>query len=257
MRQIRTFFLHRLGRLNLGVVAALATAVLAATVYFAEGSRVFSPGDLKLEPRVNVPRGDVKAHAELTGNCAACHASPWSGDRMADRCLHCHTNVREQLDAGRPLHGRLDDAADCRGCHTEHNGPTAVLTSMAKFNHDLTAYPLTGAHCKVDCAKCHVTAGFQGVPKTCLGCHAEPPIHQRRLGTDCETCHNTQTWDGALFDHSFFSVSHHQRRQANTCATCHKDPTNYTICSCSGTGCHSRTTPRIAQMLKPRVLRKN
>ena len=171
---------------------------------------------------------------------------------MADRCLHCHTNVREQLDAGRPLHGRLDDAADCRGCHTEHNGPTAVLTSMAKFNHDLTAYPLTGAHCKVDCAKCHVTAGFQGVPKTCLGCHAEPPIHQRRLGTDCETCHNTQTWDGALFDHSFFSVSHHQRRQANTCATCHKDPTNYTICSCSGTGCHSRTTPRIAQMLKPR-----
>ena len=176
---------------------------------------------------------------------------------MADRCLHCHTNVREQLDAGRPLHGRLDDAADCRGCHTEHNGPTAVLTSMAKFNHDLTAYPLTGANCKVNCAKCHVTAGFPRRPQSLPRLPrrtADPP---RRLGTDCETCHNTQTWDEALFDHSFFSVSHHQRGQANACNVSQGSDELHKMYVFSGTGCHSRTTPRIAQMLKPRVLRKN
>src|SRR5437660_839335 len=125
-----------LARLPPGIIFALITLGVVVAAILAGGGRMFSAGPLNTESRRSVARGGVRSHAETDNNCSACHVSPWSGETMASRCLNCHTDVRDQLDAHGPLHGRLAGGQKCRNCHTEHKGPHAALTSLAKFDHD-------------------------------------------------------------------------------------------------------------------------
>src|SRR5262245_52889677 len=108
-----------------GEIAAVFTACAVGVVYVARGGEMFSPGPLNAQSRGADALGGVNAHAQLAGNCAACHAPLWSSETMASRCLNCHTNVRQQLDAHGPLHGLLAEGMQCRKCHTEHQGPHA------------------------------------------------------------------------------------------------------------------------------------
>jgi nitrate/TMAO reductase-like tetraheme cytochrome c subunit len=60
------------------------------------------------------------------------------------------------------------------------------------FNHDKTAFPLTGQHKDVQCKKCHTSLIFNETKKDCNSCHAD--VHQQTVGNDCERCHTTTTW---------------------------------------------------------------
>lgn len=233
-------------RPTLKELAVLATVGIVAAFMFAKGDTMFSPGDLSTKSGNN-PLGDVRSHAEIGRNCAACHVSPWSAGSMADRCLDCHTDVRRQLDTHGPIHGRMADGSQCRNCHTEHRGAHADLTSLAGFDHNWAAFPLTGKHATTDCAACHVNQVYRGTAQTCVACHAEPPVpqvHKARYGTACNQCHKTTAWTGATFSHTIFSITHGSR--GNTCVTCHADQHDFKIYTCYN--CHEHTPAKIERI---------
>src|SRR5450631_2948706 len=85
------------------------------------------------------------------------------------------------------------------------------------FDHDQTAFPLTGAHSSVACESCHITAAVQATPSQCSACHnggiapGKPAGHVRTTA-NCDNCHTTASFAAIRFDHS--SVS-------GTCSSCH------------------------------------
>jgi hypothetical protein len=236
--------MNRPAILSLGKLTALCTLTAIVIVLRTAGQEMFSPGALNAQTRGTVPLGGVSSHAELAGNCSACHVSPWSKETMTTRCLDCHTEVREQLDGERPLHGLLAPGMHCRECHTEHRGTHGRLTSFHKFDHDCAGFKLTGKHRGVECASCHTNNTYKGAPHDCRSCHGEPDIHRGKFGTDCAHCHSTLGWEGATFAHSF--PLNHGRGKKNTsaCATCHLS-NNYQEYTCHG--CHRHDPVKTAQ----------
>ncbi len=234
----------RFGNLGLGSLIAICTLGGVGVVIAVNGQHMFSSGPLKDEHPRKTLRGGVHAHAEIANNCAACHASPSSAETMADRCLACHTDIRSDITANIKMHGLLDNAMQCMKCHTEHKGPHANLTSLEFFNHDHTAFKLTGKHAEVKtCGECHKDQLFRGTATTCTSCHAEPKVHLGKFGTDCAQCHTTQTWHASSvtltkFDHNLtaFKLTGHHQQVA--CASCHKNNT-YQGTPTSCVACHA------------------
>lgn len=211
-------------RLTSGELAALLTVLGVGAALYAYGDHIFSPGPLNAESRRKAPQGGVSSHAELGRNCAACHVPPWSGETMAGRCLACHTNVRQQLDARGPLHGQIPNGSQCRDCHTEHHGPKAAMTNLASFDHNWTAFKLSGKHLTVDCYACHVNHVYQGTAQACVACHAEPQKHLGRFGSDCAQCHSTTTWASTgltNFNHDLTAFKLTGKHRTVDCRSCH------------------------------------
>jgi hypothetical protein len=196
--------MQRIAQIGLGKLAILGTIVSVLLVLGAFGQEMFSSGPLSEQNPRKVTRGGVSSHAEIA-SCSACHAPAWSSDTMASRCMDCHDNIKEQLDAGKAMHGLLAQGQDCTSCHTEHKGPEAVLTSLEGFDHDCAAFKLTGKHRQLDCASCHHDKPFQGTPQSCVACHAEPSVHKGKFGTDCMTCHSPQTWKTETINKELFT----------------------------------------------------
>jgi hypothetical protein len=163
-------------------VVTLLTLGGVGAVLVARGGSMFSPGGLNAGGRGG-ERGGIHAHAELGGNCSACHVPPWSSATMATRCLACHAGVREQIDGRHSLHGMLSAGTQCRSCHTEHNGPAGALTRPGSFDHD---------------------AVLNGTSPTCASCHAEPEVHKGKPGPGIR-CHSTRTWTGVTFQAGKFN----------------------------------------------------
>jgi hypothetical protein len=234
-----------LRRLTSGEIAAVLTVGVVVVLVFANGDSLFSSGPLNESNRRGALLGGVRSHAEIGSKCSACHAPPWSGETMADRCLACHTNVRKQLETHGPMHGAMRNGKDCRSCHTEHRGAHGCLTSMADFDHNWAAFKLTGKHTTTDCKSCHKSAIYQGTPQTCVSCHAEPTTkHKGNYGTACTQCHTTTSFTGAKFEHKMFPINHGRRK--NTCATCHTDTVSYKTYTCYN--CHEHNPDRMARI---------
>src|SRR3972149_12146321 len=132
----------RLGGLTgTGLLAALVTPFLVATLAGVTGGDIFSPGPLNAV-RAEAPLGGVRSHAELA--CSSCHTPFWSGERMGERCLACHSDIQTELADLGSLHGQLADPGNCRDCHTEHRGPGAVLPRFDSqgFPHEQIGFSL-------------------------------------------------------------------------------------------------------------------
>ena len=143
------------------------------------------------------------------------------------RCTDCHQD---------PHGGRL--GADCLSCHTA----ASFTGSREGFDHSRTRYPLTGAHVRVECAKCHKgsePARSRPRSQDCAPCHQDP--HQGQLGKaagqSCSTCHDTER-----FSPSGYGVARHQEgraplagaHQAVACGDCHtrkspQEPVRYDL----------------------------
>jgi hypothetical protein len=87
----------------------------------------------------------------LSPTCTTCHEDKHKG-RFGPNCLQCHTT------------------SDWKGAKMD----------AEHFDHSKTRYPLTGAHQKTPCQKCH-TPGADGQPRyagiqfsTCSACHTDP-----------------------------------------------------------------------------------
>lgn len=183
------------------------------------------------------------AHANLP--CTDCHLNGQFAGTPAD-CYSCH--VKDFNSTTSPNHAQAGIPTQCQTCHT------TIAWIPATFDHNKTAFPLTGAHVNVPCATCH-TDNFAGsLPTNCYGCHVKDynsttsPNHaQAGIPTTCQTCHTTTAWSPATFDHSKTSFPLTGAHVSVLCATCHTD--NY-----AGTlptncyGCHAPDYNNTANM---------
>ncbi len=171
--------------------------------------------------------------------CADCHINNNYALTSANTtCVSCHLN--DYNTATTPVnHVQAGFPTACDLCHD------TIVWTDGKFDHNTTAFPLTGAHTKVACASCHVNGNYTTLPTTCYGCHTADynattnPIHKAAptiFTTTCTTCHNTTAWTGATFSHTWWDIGH--GNAGGVCATCHTNPNDYTIFSCTNGSCH-------------------
>jgi len=204
-------------------------------VFFILISGLAQPGVAQISP------GKLStAHANLEGmaNCTQCHQL---GQKQSDeKCLACHMEIKQLVDAGRGYHATVhQQGKTCATCHPEHHGREFNLIywqpPQTEFDHQLTGYPLKGAHQKLECRQCHQakniahnpsqrsdkTQTFLGLQTDCLSCHADQ--HRGQLGTDCRRCHSNETWQKPpLFDHRQAQFQLEGAHQQVDCAKCHR-----------------------------------
>jgi nitrate/TMAO reductase-like tetraheme cytochrome c subunit len=151
--------------------------------------------------------------------CAQCHTSGYRGTPRD--CVGCH---RPNYDrAQNPNHVTSRFPLQCGSCHQETGWRPA-----SGVDHALTRFPLTGAHQRVECARCHVGGKYTGTPTQCVACHqadytrtVNPNHASGRFSNDCENCHTTAAWRPATIDHNKTAFPLSGAHQQVECALCH------------------------------------
>ncbi|MDH3804199.1 MAG: cytochrome C [Gammaproteobacteria bacterium] len=123
-----------------------------------------------------------------TTACVDCHVEPISETSPDTRCSSCHLDDE-------PHDGTLGE--ECSDCHNE-----TVWKDAPLFDHDLSSFPLLGAHDDNECDACHETQLFGDTAGECVGCHLEDDSHKGAFEDKCASCHNPVAWDLWLFDHN-------------------------------------------------------
>jgi hypothetical protein len=148
---------------------------------------------------------------------------------LSRECAACHQDEH---------HGQL--GKDCASCHTVQGWKPASL-----FNHAKSKFPLTGAHEKILCAKCHPSVAgakpylkYTGIAfAKCSMCHLDP--HKGSFSATCESCHNTTSWHRIAqlrgFDHSKTKFPLLGKHTSVACSDCHtrgdfKTPLSFAKC---------------------------
>jgi hypothetical protein len=149
---------------------------------------------------------NAKGHAIFKGtptNCVACHATD---------------------DAHQGQFGR-----DCQSCHS------TSAWKPANFDHSRTRFQLTGAHANAACLSCH-SQGFKSTSTSCVTCHIQDDPHAGQFGNDCQSCHSTQAWKPATFDHARASFQLTGAHTGVACKSCHTSGWSGTPSAC--VACH-------------------
>ncbi len=174
------------------------------------------------------------AHDGEWDQCIDCHTNPNNYGEFS--CTVCHLNP-ETDNAHVGIGGYSYNNPSCFACH-----PTGSADD--NFDHDLTNFPLTGAHITTECIECHAN-GFFGTPTDCAACHqmdydqTTNPDHEGiGISTDCESCHTTDPgWEPATFAiHNNYWVLDGAHVDVSDCADCHNGDYNNTPNTC--VGCH-------------------
>jgi len=132
--------------------------------------------------------------------CEQCHVGGRYQGTPTD-CASCHLpDYNRTTD---PNHAASGFPTQCENCHN------TGAWEPANFDHNATRFPLTGAHDRVDCARCHIGGRYKGTPTDCVACHQRDykqttnPNHQGAgYPTTCQNCHTTKAWRPANFDHN-------------------------------------------------------
>ena len=219
-----------------GVLAAVITLLVIAGVAYARGGLLYNPGPLNAQ--TGEVLGSVTSHAELGGQCEACHSAPWDSTTMADLCINCHGAIAQQMQSMVALHGAMyqrDPRLECRDCHTEHRGAEAPLTIMqsGEFPHELLGYSLEGHKLTAQrepftCADCHYDDISTFASDTCDTCHRQmdPPfaqVHLLSFGSACLDCHDGVDVFGKQFNHNVSRFRLIGKHQEVECVLCHVD----------------------------------
>lgn len=226
---------NRLGCLSVtGILAAIITALIIAGYAYARGGLMYNPGPLSTHG--DEVLGGVRSHAEIGGDCKACHTAPWESDVMADHCAVCHTEIAAQMMDVASMHGSVlhnNPELGCRHCHPEHRGPDAALTEMgdAAFPHEvvgfsLNGHQLTAAREPFVCSDCHAANISMFELDTCDACHRQMDLafttaHTLSYGGACLDCHDGVDRFGSHFDHNAFSFQIKGAHVGLACDKCH------------------------------------
>lgn len=196
------------------------------------------------------PRGIVGFHARtrfplygvhLGVACDRCHREARIGDFKGApvECHLCHQGALARATS--PDHRQQGWTRDCQRCHTPAGW------GGGNFLHG--TFPLTGAHARAACAKCHAGGRFRGTPRACIACHRDKyqntknPNHaQAGFSTRCELCHNTTAWKPARFDHNRFFPITSGKHKGFACRDCHPGGNARTF-TC--TNCHAHTKDKM------------
>ncbi len=146
----------------------------------------------------------MMGHKALENNCFSCHR-PFAG--TSRQCAGCHkpTEIGIKNVAGQVLsaknrkalfHRALSESS-CVRCHTDHKGRQPKYT-LKTFKHDTLPAAL-----KNDCIACHSD-------------RKPTDVLHRTVSDACTSCHATDRWSNAVFDHTVLAKS------LQECATCHK-----------------------------------
>lgn len=192
------------------------------------------------------------------GECAGCHttagfsptsfgvnahataAFPLEGRHQAAACRACHPGRRPRLDF------RVARKA-CADCHENPHGQQFASemrrggcaechapSGWKEPRIDHSVWPLSGAHARTACARCHGAVGaggkaepaaYRGIPRTCEGCHEDVHAGQFRQSDPvraCTSCHTTERFTLPRFDHAA-STGHalDGKHRPVACAGCH------------------------------------
>ena len=163
--------------------------------------------------------GEAVRYKPLASDCRSCHADVHQG-QLAGECGQCHG-----FDSFKPAPGfdhersrfsltLFHEGVDCRACHPlaefTVDGKTVqairykniareCLECHGNFDHNRTAFALTGVHAGLDCRRCH-NAKAPNIKRTaknkkdkteCTLCHRSPHLGQQR---DCRECHSGKNW---------------------------------------------------------------
>ena len=174
--------------------------------------------------------------AHTTVTCAQCHTNN-NYTTLPTACYGCHQADFTGTTA--PPHVATGFPTDCTQCHTTANWTTST------FNHNNTAFPLTGAHTTVTCAQCHTNNNYTTLPTACYGCHQTDftgttnPAHVAAgFPTDCTLCHTTSTWTTSTFNHNTTAFPLTGAHTTVACASCHVN-NNYTTLPTDCYSCHT------------------
>ena len=156
--------------------------------------------------------------------CNGCHPGPkprlgWQ--LGGTECLDCHQNPHGTQFAKEMTTG---------GCATCH-----VAYSWHQVKVDHSSWPLVGAHARTACEGCHGAqpqgappSAYRGVQRNCEGCHEDSHAAQFRQAPPiktCESCHLTETWKIAKFDHDKTRYPLEGAHVKLECAACHPTAT--------------------------------
>ena len=96
----------------------------------------------------------------------------------------------------------------------------------------------------VECKKCHATRNVQGCQVGLLVVSRKGQTqHKRKLGTECQTCHNTRDWKAWDFDHNKtnFKLDGPHKKIGSNCYACHKKPMDKKVLLSTACGsCHDK-----------------
>jgi len=161
-------------------------------------------------------------------DCKDCHALVYSSYEKTT-CSTCHAKIDSNFIK---THAQ-DFGSDCAACHD------GVDTYGHKFNHNKVTFKLTGKHTQALCAQCHVNdrklAELKSTPQDCAACHRAQDIHLGRLGSDCGSCHTTDGWTLAKFDHNLSVFKLDGQHVSVACGECHINH----VLQGTPTDCHS------------------
>ena len=190
------------------------------------------------------------AHTVPPRVCTDCHTNN-NYSLNSTACVTCH--LADFNGTTNPNHAAAGFPQQCDLCHD------TTLWTDSTFNHNNTAFPLTGAHTTTACALCHVNGNYTTLPTTCIGCHQTDynnttnPGHAAQpqfFPTTCATCHTTTAWTSATFNHAQYTTFLVTHGNANgVCSTCHTNSNDYSQFQC--TGCHGGNNA--ANFLHPNI----
>ena len=113
-------------------------------------------------------------------------------------CEECHIsgNYKEASIECNSCHKQDDDhegklGVDCQRCHNPNGW------KIWRFEHNKQSeFKIDGAHKKVHCHSCHVTAvkKVNSTPRNCYACHRADDDHNGQFGTRCNRCHNSESF---------------------------------------------------------------
>ncbi|MCF6170948.1 MAG: hypothetical protein L3J66_08230 [Bacteroidales bacterium] len=169
-------------------------------------------------------------------DCVDCHTNPDNYALFTCTTSQCHEK-NDMDDEHKGVGGYIYESIACLDCHPNGSGDG--------FNHNTSAFPLTGAHTDAECENCHAD-GYSGTSTVCVDCHnanyteTTNPNHVGiGLSDDCESCHTTDPgWQPATFNNhnDYYALTGAHTTIANDCANCHHGDYNNTANTC--TGCH-------------------
>ncbi len=155
----------------------------------------------------------------VSTDCAECHVGGQYTGTPTD-CWSCH---EEQYNGTTdPNHITSNFPQNCAVCHSTENWTEAT------FDHNLTAFPLTGRHVETNCLDCHIGGQYSGTPSDCWSCHQDDyngttdPNHvASSYPQNCTVCHSTANWTESTFDHNLTSFPLTGTHVTTNCIECH------------------------------------
>jgi len=199
-------------------------------------------------------------HKGLYGKkCHDCHNTKGWQKTSFDHSKTDFPLIGKHTDAGcKDCHpGKLDNKIpkDCYGCH-KHNDPhegqqgkkcndchnTDGWVGKVQFDHNISRFPLLGAHAALSCEECHLSSNYKEAKINCNHCHAGDDYHQKTLGSTCQQCHVSNDWKVWQFDHDKQTDFPLKDSHKNiVCDACHNKPVDGKIeISTQCYNCHSK-----------------